>query len=176
MFVLDSSDQMPFDVFESAKEYIRSIVGRLDVGMSTTRVGMVSLAGTGQVDFYLGPDYNKQRLMDNIWRMQHYNVPADVAANLRFVRETMFDFSNFARPRIPKIVVMFIADATNISYSDIVFEASRLKQDLSVSGIVNTKFTTLCKYLNLSKKLQDGIIRIEKYNRFIILRDKPIGV
>ena len=101
--------------------------------MSTTRVALVSLAGTGRVEFYLGPDYNKQRIMDNIQRTQHIGTQADVAASLRFIRETMFDFTNYARDRIPKIVVMFLSDATNISSSDIVFEADKLKQDLNVS-------------------------------------------
>lgn len=157
VFLLDSSDQMPIATFNLAKAYIRSLVSKLDIGMDSTRVSLASLAGTGKPEFFLGPDYNKAHIMDAIQRTQYIGSQADVAENLKFVRETMFSSANYARDRVPNILVMFIADSTNVSFVDITDEASKLRNDLNVSIIVKNYISCVtceifvkCSTLNYS--------------------------
>ena len=126
IFILDSSDSIT-QIWPRMRNFVISIVNRIDISPENVRVGLVLFADQAEVEISLGQFGNKNELVNAISRVQ----PISGATNLKAAMEvTAEQFEKIGADRSgANDIVIILTDASNTAPNQATEQAiNRLKR------------------------------------------------
>ncbi|XP_073701950.1 collagen alpha-3(VI) chain-like [Garra rufa] len=133
VFLLDGSDATRSG-FQAMKEFVQTIVARLDIAENRDRVSVVQYSRDIDVNFYLNTYTTKEDILDGVKRLRHKGGrPLYTGAGLQYVRDNVFTASSGSRQQegVPQILVLLSGGRS----SDNVDAASSSLKELGVLTI-----------------------------------------
>ncbi|KAI5615278.1 hypothetical protein C0J50_10878, partial [Silurus asotus] len=112
VFLVDGSNNVGNANLPAVRQFITSIVDKLDVRPERVRIGLLQFAEQQRIEFYLNSHDSKQKVLDNIAQLRLIggNV-VNTGAALRFALTNLFKESVGSRkgPEIQKVLVLITA-------------------------------------------------------------------
>ncbi|XP_034058037.1 LOW QUALITY PROTEIN: uncharacterized protein col6a3 [Gymnodraco acuticeps] len=135
VFLLDGSDSTR-NGFPAMRDFVESMVEKLNVGEDRDRVSVVQYSKDAEVNFYLKTYSTKEDIVDSVRGLRHKGGrPLNTGAALQYVREYVFTNSSGSR-RLQGVPQMLILLNGGRSFDNVDTPASALKQQgIIVLGI-----------------------------------------
>ncbi|XP_069814429.1 collagen alpha-4(VI) chain-like [Dendropsophus ebraccatus] len=130
VFLLESSNQISEDAFESVKDFVYSLVSSLDVGINKVRIGLAQFSDEANIVFLLNDYSLKNDILEKIQSLSYKDGNTYTGQALRVVNSTYFTES--AGSRAAENVAQILVVVTYGQSSDEVKEPAR---DLKSRGI-----------------------------------------
>ena len=143
-FIVDSSGSIDMPSFEKAKDSIKAMVDRFNIGENNARVGLISYSSTVSVvnTFILKLEFWSQAMVkgkvDTLPKLNQNTATGDA---LYATRTSIF---NSARSQVPRLAIVFTDGMSNTGRA-VATEAAALKAegvDVFAVGIGNGKVIT----------------------------------
>lgn len=105
MFLVDSSGSIGDANFETMKTFMKSLVGKIQIGANKTQVGVVQFSDYNKEEFQLNTFFTHEEIYAAIDRMSPINRNTLTGSALTFVNE-YFDLSKGGRPQVRKFLIL----------------------------------------------------------------------
>ena len=125
-FIIDNSGSIGHDNYESAKDFVTSIIEDLNVGEDRTRVALITYSDTANLVFNLNRYDHRQEIIPAIAELRYANGKTNTAAALSMATSQVFGNSNYNRPQFKDIVVL-ITDGGSNDVEQTVLKATEAK-------------------------------------------------
>ena len=126
IFILDSSDSIT-QIWPQMRNFVISIINRIDISPENVRVGLVLFADQAEVEISLGQFGNKNELVNAISRVQPISGATDIKAAMEVTAE-QFEKIGADRSGANDIVII-LTDASNTAPNQATEQAiDRLKR------------------------------------------------
>ncbi|CAB1328338.1 unnamed protein product, partial [Coregonus sp. 'balchen'] len=115
VFLVDGSDGAR-NGFPAMRDFVQSVVGKLNVGGDKDRVSVVQYGRDQEVHFYLNTYSTKEDILDGIRLLRHKGGgPLNTGAALQFVREKVFRHTSGSRrdEGVPQILILLSGGRSN---------------------------------------------------------------
>ncbi|XP_047456030.1 collagen alpha-3(VI) chain [Mugil cephalus] len=127
VFLLDGSDSTR-NGFPAMREFVETVVDKLNVGENKDRVSVVQYSREAEVNFYLNTLKTKEDVVDSVRGLRHKGGrPLNTGAALQYVRDNVFTNSSGSR-RYQGVPQMLILLTGGRSFDNVDTPASALKQ------------------------------------------------
>ena len=114
VFAIDSSGFTNERDFEQSRDFVRTVVTRLQVRQEKTRVGVVALVDEGIQEMSLGQILDKNRMIDFIDRIPYRRGRGrsiDYPGFLNLIKSRVFMESEGGREVVPNVLVLVTSDS-----------------------------------------------------------------
>ncbi|KAI5086946.1 hypothetical protein C0J45_0998, partial [Silurus meridionalis] len=132
VFLVDGSNNVGNANLPAVRQFITSIVDKLDVRPERVRIGLLQFAEQQRIEFYLNSHDSKQKVLDNIAQLRLIGGNAvNTGAALRFALTNLFKESVGSRrgPEIQKVLVLITASPSQD-------EVSSIADQVAIAGIL----------------------------------------
>ena len=127
VILLDGSDSTR-NGFPAMREFVETVVDKLNVGENDDRVSVVQYSREAEVNFYLNTHKTKEDVLDSVRGLRHKGGrPLNTGAALQYVRDNVFTNSSGSR-RYQGVPQMLILLTGGRSFDNVDTPASALKQ------------------------------------------------
>lgn len=127
VFLIDSSVNMGAINFQQMKEFLTSIIEKLDVGIKKYQIGLAQYSGEAQTEFLLNTYLSREEVLDHIQRRLSFKGgPLQTGSALRYARSTFFTEEGGSRINqgVPQYAVLLTAGK---SKDDVLSSAKELR-------------------------------------------------
>lgn len=127
MFLVDGSDRARTG-FPAMRDFIVTVVEKLDVGPNKDRVSVVQYGRDAEANFYLNTHTTREDIVDSVRGLKHKGgAPLNTGAALQYVRDNVFTNSAGSRRQqgVPQMLVLLTGGR---SFDNVDTPASVLKQ------------------------------------------------
>ncbi|KAJ8333047.1 hypothetical protein SKAU_G00419430 [Synaphobranchus kaupii] len=131
VFVIDGSKSVGPENFELVKQFVNRIVDSLQIGVHSTRVGLVQYSSVVRTEFGLGQHSTKKAVKEAVNGTQYMAMGSMTGLALRHLLEKSFSAAEGARPptaSVPRIGIVF----TDGQSQDYVSDHARSLKDQGV--------------------------------------------
>ena len=112
-FIIDNSGSIEHDEYESAKDFVISIVEDLNVGQDRTRVALITYSDTANLVFNLDRYDHRQEIIPAIKELQYASGKTNTAEALRLATSQVFGNNNYNRQQFKDIIVLITDGGSN---------------------------------------------------------------
>lgn len=164
VFIIDSSRSVRPTEFEKAKEFLQDMVDSLEIGLDSTRVGLVNYASTVQIEFPLKMYFDKSALKQALARVEPLASGTMTGMAIKTAMEKAFIAEAGARVNSAKIAKMAIV-VTDGRPQDKVEEVSAAARQSGIEiyavGVDRADMTSL--RLMASQPHEEHVFYVETY-------------
>ncbi|ESO06103.1 hypothetical protein HELRODRAFT_105994 [Helobdella robusta] len=147
-FVLDSSGSIIIQHSDNSrdlsnwvlvKNFVINVAKNLNIGLSQTRISLITFSHIARVEFYLKDFNDFESLAANISKIDIIGSETNTSGALRLMNDVVFNVKNGDRPDVPNVAIVMTDGQSNVNQSETIPEAIRAKN----FGIINFKIIFL---------------------------------
>ncbi|XP_052231542.1 collagen alpha-1(XII) chain-like [Dreissena polymorpha] len=127
-FLIDGSGSIGSANFLKLENFVKGIVGKLDVAPDKTHVGVVQFSNYPKQEFPLNMYTSRQDVMTGIDSMHYMGGGTNTADGLKYLREHTITSTAGASPNVPRIAIV-ITDGQSANPTATAAEADKARQD-----------------------------------------------
>ena len=137
VFVLDSSgsirDNNPkdgsYDNWNLLLQFVADVAGRLSIGFSETRVGIVKFSDIGDSIFYLNTHGDRSSMRSAILGISYVGSNTNTAAGIREMHYSQFTTDNGDRSNVQNFAIIITDGVSTIDKDNTIPEAEAARRD-----------------------------------------------
>ncbi|CAH1788337.1 unnamed protein product [Owenia fusiformis] len=115
VFVVDSSGSIPEEDFQKVLDFLKYVVVELDVGISKTRIGVITFFTNAIIRFHLNEYNNRADVYGAIDRIPYTGGATNTPEALQLMRLSMFTSQNGDRPDVPNVALVLTDGNSNVN-------------------------------------------------------------
>ena len=112
-FILDTSGSVGYQNYESAKDFVSTIIEDINVGQDRTRVALITYSDTANLIFNLSRYDSRREIMPAIAELRYAEGKTNTAAALSLATSQVFGNSMYNRPQMKDIIVLLTDGGSN---------------------------------------------------------------
>lgn len=107
VFVIDGSKSLGPSNFQLVKHFVNGVVDSLDISTTGTHVGLLQYSTKVRTEFTLGQFTAAGDVKRAVARMQYMGRGSKTGSALRHMFELSFSAKEGARPKVPRVAIVF---------------------------------------------------------------------
>ncbi|XP_014862421.1 PREDICTED: matrilin-2 isoform X1 [Poecilia mexicana] len=146
VFVIDSSRSIRPEDYDKVKTFIINLLQFLDVGLNSTRVGLLQYGSVVQPEFSLNTHTSKAQVEEAVRNMQHLATGTMTGLAIQYTMEVAFTEEQGARPKslqIPRIAMIVTDGRPQDTVEEIAAEAREAGIQIFAIGVGRVEMKTL---------------------------------
>uniref|UniRef100_A0A3B3VEC5 Matrilin 2 n=1 Tax=Poecilia latipinna TaxID=48699 RepID=A0A3B3VEC5_9TELE len=146
VFVIDSSRSIRPEDYDKVKTFIINLLQFLDVGLNSTRVGLLQYGSVVQPEFSLNTHTSKAQVEEAVRNMQHLATGTMTGLAIQYTMEVAFTEEQGARPKslqIPRIAMVVTDGRPQDTVEEIAAEAREAGIQIFAIGVGRVEMKTL---------------------------------
>lgn len=178
VFLIDGSRSVRPHEFETMRKFMIDILGTLDVGVNTTRVGVVQYSSQVRSEFSLKTHGSLESMVTNINQIIPLAQGTMTGLAIRYVMNNAFTAAEGDRPTVPNVLVVVTDGRPQDRVAEVAADARDKGVEIYAVGVARADMTSLRAMA--SPPFEDHVYLVESFDLIhqfgLQFQDKLCGV
>ncbi|XP_043978505.1 matrilin-4 isoform X6 [Gambusia affinis] len=178
VFLIDSSRSVRPHEFETMRKFLIDILNTLDIGLDTTRVGVVQYSSQVRSEFSLKTHSNLENMVKAINEIVPLAQGTMTGLAIRYLMNEAFSPGQGDRPKVPNVAVIVTDGRPQDRVAEVAAEAREKGIEIYAVGVARADMTSLRAMA--SPPFEDHVFLVERFDLIyqfgLQFQDKLCGI
>uniref|UniRef100_H3CI18 Matrilin 4 n=1 Tax=Tetraodon nigroviridis TaxID=99883 RepID=H3CI18_TETNG len=162
LFLIDSSRSVRPHEFETMRRFMIDILNTLDIGLNSTRVGVVQYSSQVRSEFSLRSHASLDSMVKAIQEMVPLAQGTMTGLAIRYTMNVAFTAAEGDRPKVPNVVVIVTDGRPQDRVAEVAAEARERGMEIYAVGVARADMTSLRAMA--SPPFEDHVFLVESFD------------
>ncbi|XP_029287430.1 matrilin-4 [Cottoperca gobio] len=162
VFLIDSSRSVRPHEFETMRKFMIDILSTLDIGLNTTRVGVVQYSSQVRTEFSLKAHANLDTMVKGINQIIPLAQGTMTGLAIKYVMNSAFTAEGGDRPKVPNVVVIVTDGRPQDRVAEVAAEAREKGIEIYAVGVARADMASLRAMA--SPPFEDHVFLVESFD------------